>query len=71
VYFRNLLVLVDRGYRPELGGDIRASAAGYAAAMWAGDRYVRTGLFRGRSPLGPTAPMLEICALLAGAAPRP
>ncbi len=71
VYFRNLLVLVDRGYRPELGGDIRASAAGYAAAMWAGDRCVRTGLFRGRSPLGPTAPMLEICALLAGAAPRP
>jgi hypothetical protein len=71
VYFRNLLLLVDRGYRPELACDIRASAAGYAAAMWAGDRHERTGLFRGRSPLGLTAPMLEICALLAGAAPRP
>jgi hypothetical protein len=67
VFFRNLLVLDQ--VAPD--GAYRAAASDYGDAMWRDRRNPRTGLFSGGpSFLNNTAPMLEIYALLAGAAPH-
>jgi hypothetical protein len=72
VYFRNVCLLAERAALPDVGRSIREAASGYAAHMWHASRDPRTGIFVGRgSPLGPTGPMLEILALLAGARPGP
>jgi hypothetical protein len=68
VFFRNLLLL------DEVVGDpaYRRLAQAYGDEMWSTRREARTGLFRGAgSPLYDSAPLVEIYALLAGAAPHP
>jgi hypothetical protein len=67
VFFRNLLVLEQERPDPRY----RALAADYGARMWETGR-TRHGLFAGNgSPLNNAAAMLQIYALLAGAAPHP
>ncbi len=68
VFFRNLLLLDEVSHDP---ARLRL-ASDYGERMWEGSRDPRTGLFSGTgSPLNNSAPMVEVYALLAGAAPHP
>ena len=67
VYFRNLLLLDQEIPNPRY----RQLAAEYADEMWVHHRDGRTGLFGSRGAmLNPSSGMVEIFALLGGAAPH-
>jgi predicted alpha-1,6-mannanase (GH76 family) len=67
VFFRNLFLLDEVVPDPRY----RQLALDYGEEMWRARRHPGTGLFRGQgSPLNNTAPLVELYALLAGAAPH-
>jgi len=68
VFFRNLLLLDEVSQDP---ARLRL-ASDYGDRLWGESRDPRTGLFGGTgSPLNNSAPMVEVYALVAGAAPHP
>ncbi len=68
VFFRNLLLLNQTSPDPAFA----ELAAAYTDEMWEQRRDRRTGLFNGRaSPLNDSAPLVELCGLVAGAPPHP
>lgn len=68
VLLRNLLLLDRVAPDPRY----RRLAVDFGAEQWAPGRRLANGLFRGAGPpLGRTAPMIEVYALIAGATPHP